>query len=88
MVRQEHAKEGERRQIVSVVDHTLPVTGESDPLFWDESNHRCLCVECHNWKTNAFDGGAGNTIKPTHGSGADAIQQRWQVIIEAFRSKG
>ena len=33
------------------VDHITPVDGDSDPLFWDESNHQGLCASCHSQKT-------------------------------------
>ena len=33
------------------VDHREPVTGPSDPLFWDPENHQPICKPCHNAKT-------------------------------------
>lgn len=32
-------------------DHIIPVTGEDDPLFYDETNIQFLHPECHGVKT-------------------------------------
>jgi len=37
------------------VDHVKRHKGQSDPLFWDASNHRALCTSCHNRKTAEED---------------------------------
>lgn len=39
------------------VDHKIPVSGPSDPLFWDYSNHQGLTADCHKRKTIAENGG-------------------------------
>ena len=33
------------------IDHIEPVSGPSDPRFWDEYNHQNLCHKCHAKKT-------------------------------------
>lgn len=38
------------------IDHTQPVQGPDDPLFWQESNHQALCELCHSKKTIAESG--------------------------------
>ena len=30
------------------VDHIVPHNGQDDPAFWNESNLRTLCADCHN----------------------------------------
>ena len=35
----------------TVVDHITPVHGETDPLFYQPSNHQSLCASCHSAKT-------------------------------------
>jgi len=42
------------------VDHIQAVSGPSDPLFWEPSNHQALCHSCHSEKTAKEDGGFGN----------------------------
>jgi 5-methylcytosine-specific restriction protein A len=37
-----------RRAIV--VDHVRPVTGPTDPSFFEEAAHQALCASCHNAK--------------------------------------
>jgi 5-methylcytosine-specific restriction protein A len=47
----------------TVVDHIVPHAGNDLlRLSWD--NLQGLCVSCHTWKTNTFDGGMGNERKP------------------------
>lgn len=46
----------------SVVDHRTPHKG-SEELFFDESNWQSMCVQHHNEKTAAEDGGFGNAIR-------------------------
>lgn len=38
-----------------IVDHIIPIDGESDVLFWPESNHQGLCASCHSRKTTTQD---------------------------------
>lgn len=38
-----------------IVDHIIPINGESDVLFWSESNHQGLCQSCHSRKTTTQD---------------------------------
>ena len=33
------------------VDHSIPVKGPADPLFWKRENHQALCMSCHSSKT-------------------------------------
>jgi 5-methylcytosine-specific restriction protein A len=41
----------EHRIVAStVVDHIVPISGPTDPRFWDGSNHQSLCDACHNAK--------------------------------------
>jgi 5-methylcytosine-specific restriction protein A len=47
-------------RIATDVDHIKAVNGQSDPLFWVESNHQSLCHECHSRKTALENGGLGN----------------------------
>lgn len=42
----------------TVVDHNKPHQGD-EVLFWDESNWRAKCKECHDRKTATYDGGFG-----------------------------
>ena len=42
-----------------LVDHYIPHRGNYD-LFWDRSNWRPSCDECHNIKTAKEDGAFGN----------------------------
>lgn len=45
-----------KANLATVVDHIAPViNGQSDPLFWEESNHQALCRGCHSWKTRVID---------------------------------
>ncbi|PHM48580.1 HNH endonuclease [Xenorhabdus miraniensis] len=39
----------------TIVDHIIPIEGDSDVLFWPESNHQSLCHACHNRKTVQTD---------------------------------
>ena len=45
--------------IATVVDHRAPHRGD-EALFFDESNWQSMCVQHHNEKTAAEDGGFGN----------------------------
>lgn len=38
-----------------IVDHIIPIDGNSDVLFWPEWNHQPLCHACHNTKTFRHD---------------------------------
>ncbi|MBN7843655.1 HNH endonuclease [Providencia rettgeri] len=38
-----------------IVDHIIPIEGDSDVLFWPEYNHQPLCQSCHNRKTQQQD---------------------------------
>jgi 5-methylcytosine-specific restriction protein A len=33
-----------------ITDHIVPVTGPTDPRFYDETNHQTLCESCHSAK--------------------------------------
>ncbi|HGJ5883467.1 HNH endonuclease [Arsenophonus nasoniae] len=33
-----------------IVDHIIPIDGDSDVLFWWQDNHQSLCQGCHNRK--------------------------------------
>lgn len=33
------------------IDHIVPVIGDSDPNFWNETNWQGLCKSCHSRKT-------------------------------------
>lgn len=39
----------------TIVDHIIPIDGESDVLFWPASNHQGLCLSCHSRKTTTTD---------------------------------
>ncbi|MDX7988869.1 HNH endonuclease [Xenorhabdus sp. 12] len=39
----------------SIVDHIIPIQGDTDVLFWPASNHQALCQTCHNRKTVQTD---------------------------------
>ena len=41
---------GDRRP-ASAVDHIIPVSSGSDPIFWDATNHQPVCQSCHSRKT-------------------------------------
>lgn len=43
----------------NLVDHYIPHRGDYD-LFWDETNWRSSCDDCHKIKTAAEDGAFGN----------------------------
>lgn len=46
------------------VDHIKPaINGQSDFLFWEPSNHRSLCWNCHSKVTAESAGGFGNIKK-------------------------
>ncbi|MFN3071916.1 HNH endonuclease signature motif containing protein [Serratia sp. J2] len=47
-------KEG-RYAPAKIVDHIIPIEGESDVLFWPASNHQGLCVSHHSRKTTTQD---------------------------------
>ncbi|MGE4163880.1 MAG: HNH endonuclease [Vicinamibacterales bacterium] len=40
-----------RKVPCALVDHIEPVSGPSDPGFWDPANHQALCRPCHATKT-------------------------------------
>ena len=44
--------------VADVTDHILSARTRPD-LFWEETNHQSLCLECHRRKTNEVDGGFG-----------------------------
>lgn len=46
-----HCEAKGRKTPTAIVDHTEPVTGPGDPLFWDPKNHQPLCRSCHGVKT-------------------------------------
>lgn len=67
-----------------IVDHVVPAQGgQSDPLFWEVSNHRCLCIECHNWKTIRFDGGHGKQKREAVRTVA-GIEARWREVVSEY----
>ncbi|WP_340616993.1 HNH endonuclease [Xenorhabdus entomophaga] len=39
----------------TIVDHIIPIDGDSDVLFWPDFNHQALCHGCHNRKTVQTD---------------------------------
>lgn len=39
-----------RPQLATVVDHIVPISGKTDPRFYDVSNLQGLCDRCHNQK--------------------------------------
>lgn len=39
----------------TIVDHIIPINGDSDVLFWVDFNHQALCHSCHNTKTFKHD---------------------------------
>ncbi|MDC9594996.1 HNH endonuclease signature motif containing protein [Xenorhabdus sp. IM139775] len=39
----------------TIVDHIVPILGDTDVLFWPASNHQALCQTCHNRKTVQTD---------------------------------
>src|SRR3990167_645716 len=39
-----------RSVAASVVDHTVPITGPTDPRFFDPLEHEALCKPCHDRK--------------------------------------
>ncbi|HIG8798071.1 TPA: HNH endonuclease [Raoultella terrigena] len=39
----------------TMVDHIIPIDGDSDVLFWPASNHQGLCHSCHSRKTTTTD---------------------------------
>jgi 5-methylcytosine-specific restriction protein A len=43
------------RSLAQCVDHITPVSGPTDPLFWDRANHQGLCWSCHSRKTAIED---------------------------------
>lgn len=49
----------ECRQLSELTDHVEAVEDADDPLFWQGSNHLCMCWSHHNVKTIRFDGGYG-----------------------------
>lgn len=54
---------GGLRVLATHVDHIQRVSGPSDPLFWQASNHRALCSACHRSKTARVDGALGNPVR-------------------------
>lgn len=36
--------------VAECVDHIVPPSGPSDPLFWDEKNHQASCLICNSIK--------------------------------------
>lgn len=56
-------KEG-KLTLAQCVDHIKPVVGgQNDLLFWEPTNHRSLCHNCHSRVTAEQDGGYGNQRK-------------------------
>jgi len=55
-------KEG-RNKPAKDIDHIIPINGQSDPLFWEASNHQGLCHRHHCEKTARENGGMGNVRK-------------------------
>ena len=41
----------DRPTMATEVDHIIPHKGQSDPLFWDDSNLASLCTTHHSRKT-------------------------------------
>ncbi|CDG21655.1 Putative holin protein [Xenorhabdus poinarii G6] len=39
----------------TIVDHIIPIDGDSDVLFWPDFNHQSVCHRCHNTKTFTQD---------------------------------
>lgn len=39
-----------RTEPATVIDHIVEVNGASDPLFWEPTNHRAVCRDCHERK--------------------------------------
>ncbi len=77
---------GERRKIISTVDHIIPVNhGQGDPLFWAAWNHWCLCSECDRWKSATFDGGYAHAVREVRDrSEAGAAERRREVVRERW----
>ncbi|MEL6109969.1 MAG: HNH endonuclease [Planctomycetota bacterium] len=49
-----------RKRTPTVVDHFIPHRGDLR-LFWDKTNWRPSCKQCHDRKTATHDGGFGRT---------------------------
>ena len=56
------AKEPEVIRAAVLIDHFIPHRGNMK-LFWNESNWRASCDECHRVKTAKEDGAFGNVSK-------------------------
>ena len=39
----------------TIVDHIIPIEGDTDVLFWPDTNHQALCISCHSRKTTTSD---------------------------------
>lgn len=52
-------RHGKRLVRATDLDHIEAVDGQSDPKFWDTTNHQGLCKECHGMKTAAENGAFG-----------------------------
>lgn len=78
------APEGQANgEIISIVDHIVPVeNGQHDTLFWEPSNHWCLCVECDRWKSITFDGGYGKPKRQAVRTLAGVQARRVEVVRE------
>jgi 5-methylcytosine-specific restriction endonuclease McrA len=77
---------GERQRPISYVDHIIPVESKEDPLFWERSNHWCLCSACNGWKLRQFDGGWGAKVVVATDRTLAGVQQRRAMVVEAFRA--
>lgn len=44
-----------RKVLAEQVDHITPISGPTDRLFWEPSNHQPLCGSCHSRKTVVED---------------------------------
>lgn len=70
-----------------MVDHTIPVTGPDDPLFWEPANHRVLCIACDRWKSNKFDGGfRGRSQAMQAVRTVDGVARRWWEVVESRKA--
>ena len=72
-----------------MVDHTIPVDSADDPLFWEPTNHRVLCIVCDRWKSNVFDGGfSGKEKSRPSVRSIDGVAMRWAEVVAARRGVG
>ncbi len=78
-----------RKRAQGVVDHIIPVTNASDPLFWDEHNHWVLCdvggSSCNRFKSLHFDGTYGKRKIEATSRDRDGIARRRRDIVEAIK---